>query len=121
MWVKRLDVLMFEVLYLAQPYQLKRQDLHHLKYFLYYSVLFVVYIPPAPISLFKISQINNFGFVPGKLWQKGKMEEVNKEKAANIERLDGSCTKACGSAVVPGFGEALPRLARPQSDSREEL
>ena len=56
-----------------------------------------------------------------KLWQKGKMEEGNKEKAANIERLDGSCTEAGGSAVVPGFGEALPQLARPRSDSREEL
>ena len=51
MWVKWLDVLRFAVLYLAQPYQLKRQDLHDLKYFLYYTVLFVVYIPPDPISL----------------------------------------------------------------------
>ena len=56
-----------------------------------------------------------------KLWQKGKMEEGNKEKAANIKKLDGRCTEAGGSAVVPGFVEALPRLARPRSDSREEL
>ena len=56
-----------------------------------------------------------------KLWQKGKMEEGNKEKATNIKKLDGSCTKADGSAVVPGFGESLTRLAQPRSDSREEL
>ena len=49
------------------------------------------------------------------------MEEGNKEKAANIEKLDESFTKAGGSAIVPGFGEALPWLARPRSDSREEL
>ena len=36
MWVKRLDNLMFAVLYLDQPYQLKGQDLHDFKYFLYY-------------------------------------------------------------------------------------
>ena len=42
MWVKRLDDLMFAVLYLAQPYQLKRQDIHDLKYFLFYTILFVV-------------------------------------------------------------------------------
>ena len=84
----------------------------------------MVYIPPDPISLRERSQINNFGFVPGKvfryrardlykidenkLWQKGNMEEGNKEKAANIERVDGSCTEAGGSAVVPGFGESFP-------------
>ena len=32
MWVKRLDDLMFAVLYLVQPYQLKRQDLHDLNF-----------------------------------------------------------------------------------------
>ena len=84
----------------------------------------MVYIPPDPISLRKRSQINNFGFVPGKvfrdrardlykmdknkLWQKGKMEEGNKDNSANTEGLDGICTKARGSAVVPGFGEAFP-------------
>ena len=31
--------------------------------------LFVVCIPPDPISLCKISQINNFGFVPGKVFR----------------------------------------------------
>ena len=82
-----------------------------------------------PISLREISQSNNFGFVPGKvfidraialfkmdenkLWQKINMEEGNKEKAVNIKRLDGSCTKAGGSSVVPGFGEDFPRLDRP--------
>ena len=101
MWVKRLDDLMFAVLYLAQPYQLKRQDIHDLKYFLYYTILFVVFISPDPISLCERTQINNFGFVPSKvlrdrarylykmdenkLWQKGKMEEGNKEKAAKIK------------------------------------
>ena len=120
---------MFAVLYLSQPYQLKRQDIHDLRYFLYYSVLFVVYIPPDPISLCERTQINNFGFIPGKvfrdqaralykmgennLWQKGKMEEVNKEKAVNIKILDVICTKAGGSSAVPGFREALPRLDRP--------
>ena len=77
-----------------------------IKYFLYYTVLFVVYIRPDPISLYKISQINNFGFIPGKvfrdqaralykmdenkLWYKGKMEEGNKEKAANIKKWMGA-------------------------------
>ena len=62
-----------------------------------------MYIPPDPISLCVRTQINNFGSVPGKvfryqarylykmdenkLWQKGKMEEGNKEKAAKIKRL----------------------------------
>ena len=80
----------------------------------------MVYIPLDPISLRERSQINNFDFVPGKvfrdraralykmdenkLWQKGKMEDGNKEKAANTEKLDGSCTKAGRSAVVPAFG-----------------
>ena len=31
------------------------------------------------------------------------MEEDNKEKAANIEKLDGSFTEAGGSAVVQGL------------------
>ena len=39
-----------------------------------------------------------------KLWQKSNMEEGNKEKAANIKKLDGSCTEAGGSAVVTVFG-----------------
>ena len=56
-----------------------------------------------------------------KLWQKGKKDEGNKQQAANIEKLDGSFTEAGGSAIVLGFGEALPRLARPRSDYREEL
>ena len=95
-----------------------------IKYFLFYTVLFVVYIPPDTISLCERSQINNFGFLPGKvfrdqardlyemeenkLWKKGKMEEGNKKKAVNIKIMDRSCTKAGGSAIVPGFGEALP-------------
>ena len=86
--------------------------------------MFVVYIPPDPISLCEITQINNFGFVPGKVfrdrvrdlykmdenkfWHKGKMKEGNKKKSTNTKKLDGSCTKAGDSAVVPGFGEALP-------------
>ena len=88
----------------------------------------MVYIPYDHISLRKRSQINNFGFVPGKVFrdrvrdlykmdenklcQKGKMEEVNNEKSANTERMDGICTKAGVSAVVPGFGEDFPRLAQ---------
>ena len=79
------------------------------KYFLYYTVLFVVYIPPDTISLCERSQINNFGFIPGKvfrdqaralykmdenkLWQKGKMEEGNKEKAANIKKWMGAAPR----------------------------
>ena len=37
--------------------------------FFNYSVLFVVYIPPDPISLCKRTQINNFGLVPGKVFR----------------------------------------------------
>ena len=70
MWVKRLDVLMFEVLYLSQPYQLNRQDLQDLKYFIYFirHILFVVYISSDPISLCERSQISNLGFVSGKVF-----------------------------------------------------
>ena len=69
MWVKSLDVLMIEDLYLDQPYQINRQDLHDLKYFIYYNILFVVYILPNAINLCEKSQINNLGFVPGKVFR----------------------------------------------------